>query len=201
MAVSVLKIEIDELKNSIKHLERSNRELKELLQTDGDLEYRIAIGENITTIAKKRARVAALEEELRRLAGEEYEHDAVAVPVCDEASSDQADDAEASGAVTHPGANDMQNAASQVVPRAEQPASCMELGTAAGGDGIQRIFGAAQFDHRTLISNVGAAARRGVEAGAAPEADMETVPAARLESADTAAGCSGTTRLSSGLWL
>ncbi|EFJ48118.1 hypothetical protein VOLCADRAFT_91371 [Volvox carteri f. nagariensis] len=84
MAAPVLKIEIDELTNSIQHLERSNRELKELLQTDPDPEYRLAIGENITTIAKKRARVAALEEELRRLTGEEYESDAVALPVADE---------------------------------------------------------------------------------------------------------------------
>ncbi|PNW75652.1 hypothetical protein CHLRE_12g535450v5 [Chlamydomonas reinhardtii] len=67
---SVLRIEIDELKNAIKHLERSNRELQTLLEFDPDPEYRQAIGENIVTMAKKRARVAALEEELRRITGE-----------------------------------------------------------------------------------------------------------------------------------
>ncbi|KAG2453324.1 hypothetical protein HYH02_001548 [Chlamydomonas schloesseri] len=67
---SVLRIEIDELQNAIQHLERSNRELKELLTSDPDPEYRQAIGENIVTVAKKRARVAALEEELRRITGE-----------------------------------------------------------------------------------------------------------------------------------
>ncbi|KAG2438829.1 hypothetical protein HXX76_005370 [Chlamydomonas incerta] len=68
---SVLRIEVDELKNAIQHLERSNRELKELLASDPDPEYRQAIGENIVTVAKKRARVAALEEELRRITGED----------------------------------------------------------------------------------------------------------------------------------
>ena len=37
---SVLRIEIDELKNAIKHLERSNRELQTLLEFDPDPEYR-----------------------------------------------------------------------------------------------------------------------------------------------------------------
>ncbi|KAG2438824.1 hypothetical protein HXX76_005365 [Chlamydomonas incerta] len=68
---SVLRIEIDELKNAIQHLERSNWELKELLASDPDPEYRQAIGENIVMVAKKRARVAALEEELRRITGED----------------------------------------------------------------------------------------------------------------------------------
>ncbi|KXZ47008.1 hypothetical protein GPECTOR_39g502 [Gonium pectorale] len=81
MSESVLKKDIDELKNSILHLERSNQELKEALAAGPDPEFRMAIGENIATLAKKKARLAALEEELRRLTGEEYTSEPVAVGV------------------------------------------------------------------------------------------------------------------------
>ncbi|GIL56878.1 hypothetical protein Vafri_12115 [Volvox africanus] len=201
MSAPILKLEIDELKNSIHHLERSNCELKDLLQTDPDPEYRIAIGENITTIAKKRARVAALEEELRRLAGEEYEHDAaVAVPACDEASRDQSVAAETSGAITYRGANDLQIAASQAGPQEEQPTSFnMEVDTAAGTDDTEGSSVAAQFGHRYVTSDVGAAVWHGVEPGEAPGAATEAAPA--IETAGTGAECSGTAGLSSGLWL
>ncbi|KAG2495671.1 hypothetical protein HYH03_006271 [Edaphochlamys debaryana] len=70
-AVSVLQLEIDELKNAVTHLLRSNAELREALASDADPEFRDAVNENLVTIARKRARVAALEEELRRLTGRE----------------------------------------------------------------------------------------------------------------------------------
>jgi hypothetical protein len=61
-----LEIERDRLRNSVEHLERSNAELKEAIQSEGDAdgEYRRAIDENIVIIAKYRARRAQVDHEI-----------------------------------------------------------------------------------------------------------------------------------------
>ncbi|GLC46237.1 hypothetical protein PLESTB_001538500 [Pleodorina starrii] len=158
MALSVLKIEIDELKNSIQHLERSNRELKDLLQTDPDPEYRIAIGENITTLAKKRARVAALEEELRRLTGEEYESDAVAVPVSEEGAPGAALQEGHNSVATRTAAGrdeDMQTEEPQVAEsHCDMDSTSMEVDAAAAGPGAEATAAGVSGD----VTSAGAAA-------------------------------------------
>ena len=51
-----LDISIRELENQIAHLVRSNREMEDILKTDGpDADLRAAIGENIVAIARRRA--------------------------------------------------------------------------------------------------------------------------------------------------
>lgn len=85
MAVPLLEVELERLRNSVSHLERSNRELKEAMIEEGrgaaaaaaaaeggdgpDAEFKTAIAENIVTIAKQRARIASLEEELEKATG------------------------------------------------------------------------------------------------------------------------------------
>lgn len=61
-----LEMERERLSVSLEHLERSNAELKEAIQSEGDEdgEYRHAIGENIVVIAKYRARRAQVEHEI-----------------------------------------------------------------------------------------------------------------------------------------
>lgn len=57
---------IRELEVQISHLVRSNKELEEFLQENGEQkELRVAIGENIVTIARRRAMM----EDLQRQAG------------------------------------------------------------------------------------------------------------------------------------
>lgn len=60
--------EIRRLENAVGHLERSNTELKDAItrQEDDDGEFRLAVGENIVLIAKYRARIARLKEELSK---------------------------------------------------------------------------------------------------------------------------------------
>lgn len=65
-AKSPLEIELDRLCNSLKHLERSNEELKAAMQEDvlagrrPDQDFKQALQENIVTIAKHRARYGNL---------------------------------------------------------------------------------------------------------------------------------------------
>lgn len=68
-AQSDLEAEMDRLQRSIEMLGRSNKELKDAMQHEPDPEYKQAIDENVVIIAKYRARVYALQEELRRLRG------------------------------------------------------------------------------------------------------------------------------------
>ena len=57
---------ISQLENQIAHLARSNKELEDFMKENGEQkELRVAIGENIVTIAKRRAMV----EDLQRQAG------------------------------------------------------------------------------------------------------------------------------------
>eukprot|EP00955_Chlamydomonas_euryale_P057797 356894-Chlamydomonas_euryale.AAC.8 len=64
----LLKEERRRLANSVQHLERSNCELKRELDEHGkDADLKDAVQENCVVIAKYRARVAALDEEIRRL--------------------------------------------------------------------------------------------------------------------------------------
>lgn len=66
----ILKTEIDAVRNSLQHLERSNAELRKAIEENGpDPDFRQAINENIVVIAKRRARLEALEEELRKMTG------------------------------------------------------------------------------------------------------------------------------------
>lgn len=75
--------EIRRLENAVGHLVRSNTELKEAIarQEDEDGEFRSAIGENIVLIAKYRAKIARLKEEISKSAssltnvGTECEHE------------------------------------------------------------------------------------------------------------------------------
>jgi hypothetical protein len=65
-----LRQEIARLRNASTHLESSNVELKAALAADpGDQDFKDAIGENIAVIAKYRARVAALQQELEAAGG------------------------------------------------------------------------------------------------------------------------------------
>lgn len=67
---SLLEQERDRLKCALGHLERSVTELKAAVADSGpDPDYKEAITENITVIAKYRARVAALEEEIQHIKG------------------------------------------------------------------------------------------------------------------------------------
>lgn len=50
------------MRNSLQHLERSNAELRKAIEENGpDPDFRQAINENIVVIAKRRARLEALE--------------------------------------------------------------------------------------------------------------------------------------------
>lgn len=70
-AESVLEAERDRLLNSIAHLTRSNAELREALGATGpDRDFKQAIEENIVVLARYRARVEALEAEIRRAKGQ-----------------------------------------------------------------------------------------------------------------------------------
>jgi septal ring factor EnvC (AmiA/AmiB activator) len=68
--------EIRRLENAVGHLVRSNTELKEAIarQEDEDGEFRSAIGENIVLIAKYRAKIARLKEEISKSLRSECEH-------------------------------------------------------------------------------------------------------------------------------
>lgn len=66
---SLLEIERDQLSNSVLHLQRSNVELKEAFQADHDPEYKVALEENLVTIAKYKSRIASLEEKILEAKG------------------------------------------------------------------------------------------------------------------------------------
>uniref|UniRef100_A0A383VKG6 Uncharacterized protein n=1 Tax=Tetradesmus obliquus TaxID=3088 RepID=A0A383VKG6_TETOB len=90
VAASLLEIERDRLLGSISHLERSVDELKAAIAAEGpDQDYRDAINENVVVIAKYRARVAALEEEIQRVKSGSTSL-LSAVPVVDEDNMQQA---------------------------------------------------------------------------------------------------------------
>lgn len=72
-----LRDELSRVQNNLHHLQRSNAELKEALQTDGpDPDFKLAIEENIVLIAKLRARAEALEKEIHKI--EESTHGSAA---------------------------------------------------------------------------------------------------------------------------
>lgn len=64
-----LEREIQELEHKVAHLVRSNDELRQALKEDSSDrdEYKSAIDENIVTIARWRARIASLKEQLRAM--------------------------------------------------------------------------------------------------------------------------------------
>ncbi|CAG9466715.1 unnamed protein product [Pedinophyceae sp. YPF-701] len=67
---SVLEAEAGRLSNSISHLERSIREIKQAIAEEGPcVEYKEAVGENIVLIAKQKAALAAIEEQIRKAKG------------------------------------------------------------------------------------------------------------------------------------
>ena len=67
---SLLEIERDRLKGSVDHLQRSVEELKAAIaETGPDQDYKEAINENVVLIAKTRARIAALDDEIKRSRG------------------------------------------------------------------------------------------------------------------------------------
>ncbi|GMH33015.1 hypothetical protein BSKO_00849 [Bryopsis sp. KO-2023] len=63
-------IERDRLLNAVTHLQRSNRDLQECLDESGnDPELRQALGENIVVIAKYKAKIEQIEQEIRKARG------------------------------------------------------------------------------------------------------------------------------------
>lgn len=63
-----IEAEIAELQHKVQHLLRSNDELRRCIAEAGpDREYKVAIEDNIVTIARFRARIASLEEQLRAM--------------------------------------------------------------------------------------------------------------------------------------
>jgi len=92
-AASLLEIERDRLLCSLQHLERSVKELKEAFAEDPDQEYKAAISENLVVVAKQRARVQCLEDEIKRAKGAkgDISHaQVVAVPVTEAPTAQQA---------------------------------------------------------------------------------------------------------------
>jgi hypothetical protein len=90
VAASLLEIERDRLLGSILHLERSVDELKAAIAEEGpDQNYRDAINENVVVIAKYKARVAALEDEILKVKSGSTAL-LSAVPVVDEDNMQQA---------------------------------------------------------------------------------------------------------------
>jgi hypothetical protein len=69
LAASLMEIERDRLLCSLQHLERSVKELKQAMAEDPDPEYKAAISEDLVVIAKQRARVQCLEDEIKRAKG------------------------------------------------------------------------------------------------------------------------------------
>jgi hypothetical protein len=69
LAASLMEIERDRLLCSVQHLERSVKELKQAMAEDPDPEYKAAISEDLVVIAKQRARVQCLEDEIKRAKG------------------------------------------------------------------------------------------------------------------------------------
>lgn len=68
--MDLMKEEVARVRKSTSHLERSNVELKAELELSGpDPVLKQALEENIVIVAKQRARIAALEEEIGRLGG------------------------------------------------------------------------------------------------------------------------------------
>ena len=95
LAASLMEIERDRLLCSLQHLERSVKELKQALTEDPDPEYKLAISENLVVIVKQRARVASLEDEIKRARGMKCDisHTQVAaVPVTDTAPASRRQD-------------------------------------------------------------------------------------------------------------
>ena len=63
-----LESEIQELEHAVVHLVRSNDELVQAIAEQGpDRDYQEAINDNIVTIARHRARIASLKEQLRAM--------------------------------------------------------------------------------------------------------------------------------------
>ena len=86
--VEGLEIERNRLQHTIAHLQKTNRELEEYIQTEGhDKDMRDAIGENIVTIAKFRGQLDRLDQEIRKARGEVVDvtsSQRAAVPVKDD---------------------------------------------------------------------------------------------------------------------
>ena len=69
-SAEVLGIELSRLQNSVAHLERSNDELREALERDGeDEEYRAAVSENEEVLVRLRLRIEELRRELASRVG------------------------------------------------------------------------------------------------------------------------------------
>eukprot|EP00775_Hariotina_reticulata_P005987 gene5987-6225_t len=88
---SVLEIERDRLQKALLHLEQSVLLLKAAIVEAGpDPDYKDAIDENVTVIAKYRARIAALDDEIKCLKGMKGDISSTlvaAVPVIDRSVS------------------------------------------------------------------------------------------------------------------
>mmetsp|Transcript_26088 Transcript_26088/g.67434 ORF Transcript_26088/g.67434 Transcript_26088/m.67434 type:complete len:130 (+) Transcript_26088:404-793(+) len=69
-SVDVLQEELSRLENAVRHLRRSNTEMKEALASEGpDRDLKEAIEENIVTIAKYVADIDGIQQQLRDLRG------------------------------------------------------------------------------------------------------------------------------------
>ena len=67
MSIECLNEELQRTRKALQHLIRSNDELRAALSESKDPDFKIAIEENIVVIAKNRARVVSLEEEIKRM--------------------------------------------------------------------------------------------------------------------------------------
>lgn len=131
LAASLLEIERDRLLLSNQHLERSVQELKQAMLEDADPEYKAAISENLVVIAKQRARVASLADEIRRakgLAGDISHAQVAAVPV-----GGSGGPAAAGGRA--PGQEQQHNGAPAAAAAGQQPAQPQDLNSAAAATG------------------------------------------------------------------
>ena len=69
-SAEILGIELSRLQNSVAHLERSNDELREALERDGeDEEYSVAIRENEEVLVRLRLQIEELRKELASRVG------------------------------------------------------------------------------------------------------------------------------------
>ena len=66
-----LKLEIAQLQHAVVHLLRSNEQLRQAIAERGpDRDYQDAINENIVTIARHKARIASIKEQLHAMGAE-----------------------------------------------------------------------------------------------------------------------------------
>lgn len=138
--ISLLEIERDILKGTVDHLQRSVEELKTAIaETGPDQDYKVAINENVVLIAKTRARIAALDDEIERsrgVTGDISMCQLATVPVSDVDMNMQ----QQHGSLAPPTASSEM----QQQQHLEQPQQNPQARTAAHGDAVDAAGGQGQ---------------------------------------------------------